>query len=98
MNVLRSVVPNQAWLLKERGVFLSIGGYCSVLIVLVLVLLVVLEFLPFPRGKAGRFAYGGKAGTLCLPGLRIDAEGFRRDELVKVLVIGSGQFVAKVLI
>jgi hypothetical protein len=40
MNVLRSVVPNQAWLLKGGGVFLSMG--CS-LIVLALVLAVVLD-------------------------------------------------------
>src|ERR1700674_5165069 len=118
MNVLRSVVPNQAWLLKGRGVVLSIGGYCFVFIVLLLLLVVALDFSSSPsEAKRGRFAYSssisrprhqrqsgdasltrprflvlafrGKAGTLRFLSSRIDAERFRRNELVKVLVIGS---------
>ena len=58
MNVLRSVVPNQAWLLKGRGVVLSIGG-----------LLFRLYRTPAPPRRRPRFlvlAIRGKAGTLCL--------------------------------
>jgi hypothetical protein len=44
MNVLRSIFPNQAWLLKGVAVFLSMGAFNSSFIVLVLVLVVVLDF------------------------------------------------------
>src|ERR1700721_1054718 len=47
-----------------------------------------------------RFAFPKRrrAGTLCLPKLRIHAKCFRRNELVKVLVISTGQLVPEVLI
>jgi hypothetical protein len=43
MNVLRSIVPNQAWLLNGGDVFLSMG-IIPPSIVLVLFLVVVLDF------------------------------------------------------
>ena len=58
MNVLRSVVPNQAWLLKGSGVVLSIGG-----------LLFRLHRTPAPPRRRPRFlvlAIRGKAGALRL--------------------------------
>jgi hypothetical protein len=59
MNVARSVVPNQAWLLKGRGVVLSIWGG----------LLFRLHRTPAPARRRPRFRVldiRGKAGTLRL--------------------------------
>ena len=58
MNVLRSVVPNQAWLLKGSGVVLSIGG-----------LLFRLYRTPAPPRRRPRslvLAIRGKAGDASL--------------------------------
>ncbi len=69
MNVLRSVVPNQAWLRKGGGVFLSMGGDNRT--------------RQSPRSSRSS---------------RIDPECFRCDELVEILVVGSGKLVSEVLI
>src|ERR1700688_5162825 len=44
------------------------------------------------------FSKRRKAGTLCLLKLRIHAKCFRRNELVKVLVVSAGQLVPEVLV